>query len=42
MTIEKGESSSKVIVLRTKAIIKEVKDKDKDIKITINNNLTLN
>jgi hypothetical protein len=42
MAIEEGESSSKVVVLRTKAVIKEVKDKDRDIKITINNNITLN
>ncbi len=42
MTIEEGESSSKVVVLRTKAVIKEVKDKDGDIKITIDNNITLN
>jgi hypothetical protein len=42
MTIEEGESSSKVVVLRTKTIIKKVKDKDKDIKITLNNNIILN
>jgi hypothetical protein len=42
MAIEKGESSSKVVVLRTKTIIKRVKDKDRDIKITLNNNITLN
>jgi hypothetical protein len=42
MTTEEGESSSKVVVLRTKAVIKEAKDKDGDIKITINNNITLN
>ncbi len=42
MTTEEGESSSKVVLLRTKAVIKKVKDKDRDIKITINNNITLN
>ncbi len=42
MTTEEGESSSKVVLLRTKAVIKKVKDKDGDIKITINNNITLN
>jgi hypothetical protein len=42
MAIEEGESSSKVVVLRTKTIIKRVKDKDGDIKITLNNNITLN
>jgi hypothetical protein len=42
MAIEEGESNSRVVVLRTKAVIKKVKDKDRDIKITINNNITLN
>jgi hypothetical protein len=42
MAIEEGESSSKVVVLRTKTIIERVKDKDGDIKITLNNNITLN
>jgi hypothetical protein len=42
MAIEEGESSSKVVVPRTKAVIKKAKDKDRDIKITINNNITLN
>jgi hypothetical protein len=42
MAIEEGESSSKVVVLRTETIIKRVKDKDGDIKITLNNNITLN
>jgi hypothetical protein len=42
MTIEEGESSSKVVVLRTETMIKRVKDKDGDIKITLNNNITLN
>jgi hypothetical protein len=41
MTIEEGESSSKVVVLKTKAVIKKVKDDNKDIKITINNNIIL-
>ncbi len=41
MTIEEGKSSSKVIVLRTKTIIKKVKDSNRDIKITLNNNITL-
>jgi hypothetical protein len=42
MAIEEGESSSKVVVLRTKTIIERAKDKDGDIKITLNNNITLN
>ncbi len=41
MTIEEGESSSKVVVLRTKTVIKKVKNSDGDIKITLNNNITL-
>jgi hypothetical protein len=42
MAIKEGESSSKVVVLRTETVIKRVKDKDGDIKITLNNNITLN
>jgi hypothetical protein len=41
MAIEEGESSSKVIILKTKEVIKKAKDEDKDIKITINNNINL-
>jgi hypothetical protein len=41
MTTEEGESSSKVVILKTKAVIKKAKDKDRDIKITINNNILL-
>jgi hypothetical protein len=41
MTIEEGESSSKVVIPKTKAVIKKAKDKDEDIKITINNNILL-
>jgi hypothetical protein len=41
MAIEEGESSSKVIILKTEAVIKKAKDKDRDIKITINNNILL-
>jgi hypothetical protein len=42
MAIEERESSSKVVLLRTETIIKRVKNKDGDIKITLNNNITLN
>jgi hypothetical protein len=31
MAIEEGESSSKVVVLRTKTVIKKVKDNNRDI-----------
>jgi hypothetical protein len=41
MATEEGESSSKVIILKTKEVIKRAKDKDRDIKITINNNINL-
>jgi hypothetical protein len=41
MTTEEGESSSKVVILKTEAVIKKAKDKDRDIKITINNNILL-
>jgi hypothetical protein len=41
MTIEEGESSSKVVISKTKAVIKKAKDEDRDIKITINNNILL-
>jgi hypothetical protein len=41
MTIEEGEGSSKVIILKTKEVIKKAKDEDKDIEITINNNINL-
>jgi hypothetical protein len=41
MAIEEGESSSKVVILKTEAVIEKAKDKDRDIKITINNNILL-
>jgi hypothetical protein len=41
MAIEEGESSSKVVVPRTKAVIKKAKDNNRDIKITLNNNITI-
>jgi hypothetical protein len=41
MTIKEGESSSKVVVLRTKTVIKKTKDNNRDIKITLNNNIML-
>jgi hypothetical protein len=41
MAIKEGESSSKVVILKTKAVIKKAKDDDRDIKITINNNILL-
>jgi hypothetical protein len=41
MTTEEGESSSKIIILKTKEVIKAAKDKDRDIKIILNNNINL-
>jgi hypothetical protein len=41
MATEEGESSSKVIILKTIEVIKKAKDKDRDIKITLNNNISL-
>ncbi len=41
MALEEGESSSRVIILTTIELIKKAKDKDGDIKITLNNNISL-
>jgi hypothetical protein len=41
MAIEEGESSSKVVIPKTKAVIEKAKDDNRDIKITINNNILL-
>jgi hypothetical protein len=41
MAIEEGESSSRVMILKTIELIKKAKDKDGDIKITLNNNISL-
>jgi hypothetical protein len=41
MAIEEGESSSRVIIPKTTKVIKKAKDKDRDIKITLNNNISL-
>ncbi len=41
IAIEEGECSSKVVVLRTKAAIKKAKDDNRDIKITLNNNIII-
>jgi hypothetical protein len=42
MATEEGESSSRVTILKTIELIKKAKDKDRDIKIILNNNITLN
>jgi hypothetical protein len=41
MATEEGESSSRVVILKTAEVIKRAKDKDRDIKITLNNNISL-
>jgi hypothetical protein len=41
MTTEEGESSSRVTIPKTIELIKKAKDKDGDIKITLNNNISL-
>jgi hypothetical protein len=41
MAIEEGESSSRVIIPKTTKVIKKAKDKDRDIKITLDNNISL-
>jgi hypothetical protein len=41
MAIEEGESSSRVTILKTIELIKKAKDKDRDIKITLDNNISL-
>jgi hypothetical protein len=39
--MEEGESSSRVTISKTMELIKKAKDKDGDIKITLNNNISL-
>ncbi len=41
MAIEEGESSSRVTILKTMELIKKAKDKDRNIKMTLNNNISL-
>jgi hypothetical protein len=41
MATEEGESSSRITILKTIELIKKAKDKDRDIKITLNNNISL-
>jgi hypothetical protein len=41
MAIKEGESSSRVTISKTIELIKKAKDKDRDIKITLNNNISL-
>jgi hypothetical protein len=41
MATEEGESSSRVIIPKTTELIKKAKDKDRNIKITLNNNISL-
>jgi hypothetical protein len=41
MATEEGESSSRVIILNTIELIRKAKDKDRDIEITLDNNISL-
>jgi hypothetical protein len=41
MAIKEGESSSRVIIPKTTKVIKKAKDKDGDIEMTLNNNISL-
>ncbi len=41
MATEEGESSSRVVIPKTMKLIKKAKDKDRDIKIILNNNISL-
>jgi hypothetical protein len=41
MATEEGESSSRVIISKTIELIEKAKDKDRDIKMTLNNNISL-
>jgi hypothetical protein len=41
MTTEEGESSSRVTILKTMELIKKAKDKDRDIEIILDNNISL-
>ncbi len=41
MATEEGESSSRVMIPNTIELIKKAKDKDRDIKMTLNNNISL-
>ncbi len=41
MATEEGESSSRVTILKTMELIKKAKDKDRDIKMTLDNNISL-
>ncbi len=41
MAIEEEESSSRVIILKTSKVIKKAKDKDRDIEIILDNNISL-
>ncbi len=41
MATEEGESSSRVTIPKTIELIKKAKDKDRDIKMTLDNNISL-
>jgi hypothetical protein len=41
MATEEGESSSRITISKTIELIKKAKDKDRDIKMTLDNNISL-
>jgi hypothetical protein len=41
MATEEGKSSSRVMIPNTIELIKKAKDKDRDIKMTLDNNISL-
>jgi hypothetical protein len=41
MATKEGESSSRVMIPKTTKVIKKAKDKDRDIKMTLDNNISL-
>jgi hypothetical protein len=41
MATEEGESSSRVTIPKTMELIEKAKDKDRDIKMTLDNNISL-
>ncbi len=41
ITDKEGESSSKITILRIDKVIKKAKDLDRDIKMSLNNNITI-
>jgi hypothetical protein len=41
IAIKEGESSSKIVILKTEKVIKKAKNNNRDIKITLDNNIII-